>query len=353
MGRVRLARQVGGLAILVAALSLCLAALVAAATPTADLRGEWAASAKVGSTTYAQTLHITTEDFTTGQVGGTDQGADGSTYTLAGQIVGATLTMTLSNATYQSNTSATILGTGGSLRLSGTFSDTNHNSGTFSASLSIPATSPPASALTTVTPAAATISATVDGQAATVTSTPPTDPGPANDLPLIAIGLAAVLVVGLGAAAATGRLPGVGLGGSGTGSGGGQADASTGGASTSTPPPQIERAKLQQDARTSIMPTLQDIPARPAPAGAPDAGLDPAGQAPDTSGQQIERAKLQQDARTSIMPTLQDIPARPARAGAIDAGLDPAGQAGESPNTAPSETIGPASAVPIDAPPTA
>jgi hypothetical protein len=323
MSRLRLARQVGGLAILVAALSLGLAARAAAAQPTADLRGEWAASAVVGSTTYLQTLHITSEDFTTGQIGGTDVGADGATFTLVGQISGASVTMTISNASYQSNTKATIVGAAPSLRLSGTFSDTNHSSGTFTASLSVPATiSPPASAVPTVTPAIATSSATAAGQVATVTNTPPADSGPANELPLIAIGLAAVLLAGLGVAAATGLVPGVGSGGSATGSGAGQADASTGDAPAPTPPQQIERWKIQQDMRPSIAPNQQDTSAN--------------GSVPSRSSQDERR----------------------------DAGGDPERQFGPPPtstaptstapnSTAPTDTIGPASAVPTDQPPTA
>jgi hypothetical protein len=355
MGRLHVERQVGGLAILVVALSLGFAARAAAAQPIADLRGEWAASATVGTTTYPQTLHITSEDFTTGQIGGIDVGADGATFTLVGQISGATVTMTISNASYQSNTTAAIIGTAPSLHLSGTFSDTNHSNGTFSANLSIQATiTAPASAGSTATPATATISATADGQAATVTNPPPVDSGPANDLPLIALGVAAVLLLGLGVAAATGLVPGAGLGGSATGSGGGQADAQ-----------QIERAKIQQDARPSISPIQQDVPVRPAPTGTLDTGLDPAaGQAPAASGQQIERAKIQQDMRPSISPIQQDmrpssppiqdmrpssppiqqgIPPRPIRAGIPDTGPDLAGPAGASPDTA----------APTDAPPTA
>src|ERR1035437_9813825 len=262
MSRLRLARQVGGLAILVAALSLCLAARATAAQPTADLRGDWEAVATVGSTTYQQTLHITSEDFTTGKIAGTDVGADGATFTLVGKITGTTVTMTISNASYQSNTTAVIVGTAPLLRLSGTFTDTNHGSGTFTASLSSPATiSPPASAGSTITPAIATISATAAGQVATTTNTPPADSGPANELPLIAIGLAAVLLAGLGVAAATGLVPGIGPGGSATGSGAGQADASSGDASAPAEPQQTARWKIQQDVRPSIMPIQQDTSA--------------------------------------------------------------------------------------------
>jgi hypothetical protein len=325
MSRLRLARQVGGLAILVAALSLCLAARATAAQPTADLRGDWEAVATVGSTTYQQTLHITSQDFTTGQIAGTDVGADGATFTLVGMVSGTTVTMTISSASYQSNTTAVIIATGPSLRLSGTFTDTNHSSGTFTASSSIPATiSPPASAVSTVTLATATISATAAGQVATVANTPPADSGPANELPLIAIGLAAVLLAGLGVAAATGLVPGIGLGGSATGSGAGQADASTGDASAPAEPQQIERWKIQQDMRTSTMPIQQD-----------------------TSANRPVRSRSIQDEMR-------------------DAGGDPERQFGRPPtstappptstaptSTAPTDTIGPASAVPIDAPPTA
>src|ERR1035437_9182889 len=152
MSRLRLARQVGGLAILVAALSLCLAARGAPAPPSPPPPGRLGAGAPtVGSTTYQQTLHITSEDFTTGKIAGTDVGADGATFTLVGKITGTTVTMTISNASYQSNTTAVIVGTAPLLRLSGTFTDTNHGSGTFTASLSSPATiSPPSSAGSTI-----------------------------------------------------------------------------------------------------------------------------------------------------------------------------------------------------------
>jgi hypothetical protein len=330
MGRLRLDRRIGGLAILVAALSLCLAARTAAAQPIADLRGDWEAVATVGTTTFPQTLHITSEDFTTGQIGGTDVGSDGTTFTLAGQISGANVTMTISDASYQSNTKATIVGTTPSLRLSGTFSDTNHSSGTFAASLSVPATisSPatagsavtPATAGSTVTPATATIGATANSQVAPVSNPPPADSGPTNELPLplplIAIGLGAVLLAGLGIAAATGLVPGVGLGGSATGSGGGQAGAGTDDASTPAPQQQTERWKIQQDVRPSISPMHQDTSAnRPAPSknsiderrdagGDPERGFGPAptGTTP-TSTTPADTTSPGSDIPTDTLPT--------------------------------------------------
>jgi hypothetical protein len=97
-----------------------------------DLRGSWDMLAIAGTSRYPQTLEIATENFSTGEITGIDIGA-GQTFTVVGTVVGATAKFTTTGGGYTSNAKATVSQAGGSLTMSGTFSDSNQNSGTFTA----------------------------------------------------------------------------------------------------------------------------------------------------------------------------------------------------------------------------
>ena len=348
MNRTQLARIIGGLGILFAVLGFGLVAQVAAAGTPPDLRGDWAASTKSGTSTYPQTLHITSENFATGQISGTDTSPDGTSFVLTGQISGTSVTLSISNTSYQSTTHATIAGVAPALTLSGSFTDSDKRSGTLTASLTTPAAiSPPTSAAASDTPApGATLAASGATVAAIATNTSPADPGSPNELPLVALGAVALLAAGLGVAAYAGLVPGIGGAASGSGAG----EVGSGGGSSQ----QTARPKIQQDTSTSIMPTMPDAPIRPA-----SPGLDPGLDSPAPERQQTERHMIMQDVRTSISPTMPDYSANInkhqdfPRPGRLDNGMElPAQNApAANPPAAPAETIGPASAMPNEGPP--
>jgi hypothetical protein len=97
-----------------------------------DIRGTWDMVAIAGTSQYPQTMQITSEDFNTGAVAGTDAGA-GLTFMVVGSISGANATFTTTNAGYTSHSKATVSRNAGSLTMSGTFTDSNQTSGTFTA----------------------------------------------------------------------------------------------------------------------------------------------------------------------------------------------------------------------------
>ena len=97
-----------------------------------DIRGTWDMVAIAGTSRYPQTMQITSEDFITGALAGTDDGA-GLTFKVVGSISGANATFTTTNAGYTSHSKATVSGSAGTLTMAGTFTDSNKTSGTFTA----------------------------------------------------------------------------------------------------------------------------------------------------------------------------------------------------------------------------
>jgi hypothetical protein len=91
-----------------------------------DMRGVWDAPSYASGATYPQQWHIAAENLTTGAFTGTDVGG-GATFTIVGQAAGNHITATISEPGYTSHGQATISGNSGS----GTFTDTNGTSGTF------------------------------------------------------------------------------------------------------------------------------------------------------------------------------------------------------------------------------
>ena len=99
------------LAVLVLVLTLGLAgcgSTPSTASQPLDIRGTWDMVAIAGTSQYPQTMHITSEDFTTGAVTGTDVGA-GLTFTVVGTISGGDVTFTTTNAGYTSHSKAAVL----------------------------------------------------------------------------------------------------------------------------------------------------------------------------------------------------------------------------------------------------
>jgi hypothetical protein len=118
-------------AVMGAVLPACGSAAPAART-TLDVRGSWDMVATADSVQYPQTLHITSEDESSGALAGTDVGA-GQTFTVNGTVSGADATFTIAGGGYTADTKATVSGSGLALTMTGTFTDSNHRSGTFTA----------------------------------------------------------------------------------------------------------------------------------------------------------------------------------------------------------------------------
>jgi hypothetical protein len=215
-----------------AILALAVLAGSVSAVAQVDMRGLWACVASVGSTRYPQTIDITSEDFTTGQIAGTDVGG-GMTFTVSGTVVGNRFTMVISNTGYSSTALGTVGGVIPNLSFTGSFSDSNHSGGPFTGSMTASAALPGPTGAAASAPSETPSSAASAGPGATngiaflapgasaglgnggpassAATAPPSDPNP---LPLpLELALAA-LIAGLGAAA-LGLIPGVpGIGGS-------------------------------------------------------------------------------------------------------------------------------------------
>jgi hypothetical protein len=207
-------------AVAAAILALVVLAGSVSAAAQVDMRGSWACVASVGSIRYPQTIGITSEDFTTGRIVGTDVGG-GTTYTVSGTVAGNRFTMVISNIGYTSTASGTVGGVLPNLSFTGSFSDSNLSSGSFSGSMTASAALPGPTGAAASGPAGTPIgtpsgtlpaeSPAPGGVPSSAATTPPSDPNP---LPLpLELALAA-LIGGLGAAA-LGLIPGVpGIGGS-------------------------------------------------------------------------------------------------------------------------------------------
>jgi hypothetical protein len=116
---------------------------VAAAPKLMDIRGSWDEVASVGTATYPQTLTITSEDFSTGAIIGTDFG-DQKLFAVVGTISGSDVTFTTTAGAYTGHTTGKVVQGGGTMTMSGTFTDSNNSTGTFTAKRTgpVPSSSP-------------------------------------------------------------------------------------------------------------------------------------------------------------------------------------------------------------------
>ncbi len=111
----------------------------ASASTTIDIRGSWSEVATTQGANYPQTVTFVTENFATGAVTGTDVGG-GASFTVTGTISGSTLSTDTVEPGYSSHAIGTIRNAGGTLTMSGTFTDSaGHANGTFTATLTAPA----------------------------------------------------------------------------------------------------------------------------------------------------------------------------------------------------------------------
>jgi hypothetical protein len=116
-----------------------------------DVRGTWDGYAVTGIGSFHNTVVITSEDFSTGAISGT---ADGATYKVSGSVSGNTVTFATASAGYTSHSIGSVSADG--KLISGTFTDTNGRSGTFSFGRTTPVPSPNAVATATPSPSAST-----------------------------------------------------------------------------------------------------------------------------------------------------------------------------------------------------
>jgi hypothetical protein len=105
-----------------------------------DIRGSWDEVSSVGTAQYPQTLTISSEDFSTGALQGTDFG-DQKTFSVVGSISGTDVTFTTTAGAYIAHSKGKVSLSGGSLMMSGTFTDSNNSVGTFTAKRTAPAPS--------------------------------------------------------------------------------------------------------------------------------------------------------------------------------------------------------------------
>jgi hypothetical protein len=122
-----------------AALALSLSVTPALASTSIDLLGTFSMVAVTNGASYAQTWHITSENEQTGAFSGTDVGPTIETFT--GVLDGRSFTSTGSQPGYDWHGVGTVSGVAGTLKVSGTFTDSNGATGKFSSSqTSAPAT---------------------------------------------------------------------------------------------------------------------------------------------------------------------------------------------------------------------
>ena len=122
------------------------ASAVMAAGPV-DVRGHWDGYSHVGSAKYHDTVDFKSEDFSTGKISGT---AIAGTYTAAGSVSGTTVKFDLATKGYTSHFTGTVSSDG--KKISGTFTDSYHQHGTFSFNRTTPVPSPSVSASASVAP---------------------------------------------------------------------------------------------------------------------------------------------------------------------------------------------------------
>jgi hypothetical protein len=104
-----------------------------------DVRGHWDGYSVVGTAKYHDTVDFKSEDFSTGKISGT---AIAGTYTAAGSVSGNTAKFDLATKGYNSHFTGTVSPDG--KKISGTFTDTYHQHGTFSFNRTTPVPSPSA-----------------------------------------------------------------------------------------------------------------------------------------------------------------------------------------------------------------
>ena len=128
---------IGRAAAALAAIALALGQLACGPSAPApagalDVRGSWEMVAIADGSQYPQTLRIQSEDLTTGKFSGSDVGG-GATFLVTGSLSGAAATFLTTGGGYTSNATARISGSGLNATMAGTFTDSNHRSGTFTA----------------------------------------------------------------------------------------------------------------------------------------------------------------------------------------------------------------------------
>lgn len=133
---------VGRGAAVVTTIGLALGQLACASSAPApvgavDVRGSWEMVASADGSRYPQTMRIQSEDLTTGKFSGSDVGG-GATFVVTGSLSGAAATFLTSGGGYTSNATARISGSGLNATMAGTFTDSNHRSGTFTAKRTSP-----------------------------------------------------------------------------------------------------------------------------------------------------------------------------------------------------------------------
>jgi hypothetical protein len=116
-------------------LAACGSTSMASSAPktTLDIRGTWDEVAVVGPAQYPQTLTIITEDMQSGTWKGTDVSPNGQAFTVTGTISGSDVTSKTTDGSYVSNAKGKIDHTTASWRMAGTFTDSGHLSGTYTA----------------------------------------------------------------------------------------------------------------------------------------------------------------------------------------------------------------------------
>jgi len=133
-----------------------------------DVRGHWDGYSVVGTAKYHDTVDFTSEDLSTGVISGT---AIGGTYTAAGTVSGSTAKFDLATTGYTAHFTGTVSPDG--IVLSGTFTDTNGQSGTFSFNRTTPVPSPSATATVAPRPTPTPTLAPSPTPTPTPTPTPP------------------------------------------------------------------------------------------------------------------------------------------------------------------------------------
>jgi hypothetical protein len=129
MGNPRIARV--ALLLVVVSVSSC-ASTSHAAGAALDIRGSWDMVAVADNVQYPQTMHVTNEDTSSGKWSGDDVGA-GLTFTVTGTLTGNDFASVTTGNGYTSNAKGKIRQSGSSWTMSGTFTDSNQRSGTFTA----------------------------------------------------------------------------------------------------------------------------------------------------------------------------------------------------------------------------
>ena len=90
---------------------MAIAGVGLAASPAVDMRGDWACVAVAGTSRFPQTVHVAAQDPATGQLSGTDVGADGQSFAMTGSITGSSATMNFVGGTYSSTAIGAVAGT--------------------------------------------------------------------------------------------------------------------------------------------------------------------------------------------------------------------------------------------------